>query len=51
MRQRDTTLAQGEFEAAAKLDTKSALAYLALAKLAWSRNDLEAADKAFKTPQ
>jgi putative PEP-CTERM system TPR-repeat lipoprotein len=49
LRQRDTTQAQSEFEAAAKLDPKSALAYLALAKLAWSQNDLEAADRAFKT--
>src|SRR5215471_7347918 len=35
LRQGDTAQAQIEFETAAKLDPKSALAYLALAKLAW----------------
>jgi tetratricopeptide (TPR) repeat protein len=47
--QKDPARADGEFNAALKLDPKSALAHLALANLYWSRNDLKAPEQGFKT--
>jgi tetratricopeptide (TPR) repeat protein len=46
--QKDQARAETEFNAALKSDPKSGLAYTALANLYWSRNDLKAADQAFK---
>jgi tetratricopeptide (TPR) repeat protein len=48
-KQRDTTGAESEFNAALRLDPKSTGGYTALASLYWNRNDLKAADEAFKT--
>src|ERR1700730_18498535 len=46
--QKDQARAESEFDAALKLDPKSALAHSALANLYWARNDLKAAEQAFK---
>jgi tetratricopeptide (TPR) repeat protein len=46
--QKDQALAETEFDAALKVDPKSALAHTALANLYWRRNDLKAADQSFK---
>jgi tetratricopeptide (TPR) repeat protein len=46
--QKDQARADTEYNAALKLDPKSAAAYAALGTLYWSRNDLQAADQAFK---
>jgi tetratricopeptide (TPR) repeat protein len=46
--QKDQARAESEFNAALKLDPKSALAHSALANLYWVRNDLKAAEQAFK---
>jgi tetratricopeptide (TPR) repeat protein len=48
LRQKDEGRAEGEFNAALGLDPKSGDAYTALGTLYWSRNDLKAADEAFK---
>jgi Tfp pilus assembly protein PilF len=48
LRKQDLAQADTEFEAAAKLNPKSALAHTALADSAWSRNDMKTADEAFK---
>ncbi len=45
---KDQGQAEAEFKAALNLDPKSAAAYSALGNLYWSRNDLGAADQAFK---
>ena len=49
MRQNDQARAENEFKAALNLDPKSSEAYAALGTLYWSRNDLKAAEQAFKT--
>jgi tetratricopeptide (TPR) repeat protein len=46
--QKDQAQAETEFNAALKLDPKSTAAYTVLGNLYWSRNDLKAADQAFK---
>src|ERR1700730_1902175 len=46
--QKDQARAESEFDAALELDPKSALAHSALANLYWVRNDLKAAEQAFK---
>jgi tetratricopeptide (TPR) repeat protein len=48
LRQADPAHAEGEFKAALALDPQSEGARTALAYLYWSRNDLAAADQAFK---
>ena len=46
--QKDQSQAEAEFNAALKVDPKSATAYTALGNLYWSRHDLKGADQAFK---
>jgi tetratricopeptide (TPR) repeat protein len=48
LRERDHAGAEREFKVALDLDPKSSEAYSALGRVYWSRNDLEAADEAFK---
>src|SRR6202030_3205083 len=48
LRQKDEGRAEGEFKAALSLDPKSSGAYTAVGTLYWNRNDLKAADEAFK---
>jgi len=49
LRQKDEAGAESELKAAIGLDPKSSGAFSTLARLHWSRNDLKAADEAFKT--
>jgi predicted Zn-dependent protease len=49
LRRPDVARAETKFEAAAKLDPKSAVAHTALGDLAWRRNEIKAADESFKT--
>ena len=49
VRQRDEVRAESEFKAALALDPQSGGAFTALANLYWNRNDLAAAEQAFKT--
>src|SRR5262245_38922581 len=49
LRQKDQARAESEFKAAINLDPKSSWAHAALATLYWSRNDLQAAERAFQT--
>jgi tetratricopeptide (TPR) repeat protein len=49
LRQQEEARAESELKAAIGLDPKSRDAYSAMARLYWSRNDLKAADEAFKT--
>jgi tetratricopeptide (TPR) repeat protein len=49
LRQKEEGRAENEFKIALNLDPKSAVAYMALGNLYWSRQDLKAADQAFKT--
>ena len=46
--QKDQARAETEFNTALKVDPKSAAAYTILGNFYWSRNDLQAADRAFK---
>ena len=46
--QKDQARAETEFNTALKVDPKSAAAYTNLGNFYWSRNDLQAADRAFK---
>jgi tetratricopeptide (TPR) repeat protein len=46
--QKDLARAETEFNTALKVDPKSAAAYTILGNFYWSRNDLQAADQAFK---
>jgi tetratricopeptide (TPR) repeat protein len=49
LRQMNEASAERRFKAALELDPKSSVAYSALGRLYWSRNDLKAADEAMKT--